>query len=126
MPRLSDTSIPSYRRHKQSGRAIVTLCGRDILLGRYGTLESRNEYNRLIAEWLAAGRQLPSDPGAVTVAEIANAYLKHVKGYYSKSNEGENIALALRPLLKLYGKIAAVDVGPLAIQAVQGEMVKLG
>jgi hypothetical protein len=51
--------IPSYRLHKQSGQAIVTLTDglgrrRDVLLGRYGTPESRAEYVRVLAEWEAA------------------------------------------------------------------------
>jgi hypothetical protein len=32
MPRLR-TGVPKYRKHKQSGQAIVTLNGRDYLLG---------------------------------------------------------------------------------------------
>ena len=56
MPKLSDSQAPSYRRHKQSGQAIVTLSGRDILLGKHGTKESRDAYNRITAEWLAGER----------------------------------------------------------------------
>jgi hypothetical protein len=55
-------SIPTYRRHKQSKQAIVTLTDglggrRDVLLGRHGSAESRREYARVIAEWEAAGRR---------------------------------------------------------------------
>src|ERR1700722_5914175 len=57
MPLLTDNTVPSYRRHKQSGQAIVTLNGRDILLGPHGTAASRGEYRRRIAEWLASDRQ---------------------------------------------------------------------
>jgi hypothetical protein len=57
MPKLNDGAIPKYRLHKQSGQVIVTLSGRD--LGVYGSPESREKYNRLTGEWLAAGRQLP-------------------------------------------------------------------
>lgn len=47
--------VPSYRLHKQSGQAVVTLSDglgrrRDVLLGRHGTPESRVEYARVIAE----------------------------------------------------------------------------
>jgi hypothetical protein len=35
--------VPSYRLHKQSGQAIVTLSGRDHLLVPYGTAASRAE-----------------------------------------------------------------------------------
>jgi hypothetical protein len=53
MPR-SSPSVPSYRFHKPSGRARVTLEGRDIWLGPYGTSESRQKYDRVVAEWLTA------------------------------------------------------------------------
>jgi hypothetical protein len=57
--------IPSYRRHKSSGQAIVTLTDlngqrRDVYLGAYGTAQSRKEYARVISEWEAAGRCLPT------------------------------------------------------------------
>lgn len=40
--------IPSYRLHKQSGQAIVTIAGRDHLLGKHDTPDSRRKYDRLI------------------------------------------------------------------------------
>jgi hypothetical protein len=53
--------IPTFRRHKRSGQAIVTLPDglggrRDVLLGKYGTATSRAEYARALAEWEAGGR----------------------------------------------------------------------
>jgi hypothetical protein len=81
MPKLSNSQVPSYRHHKQSGQAIVTLSGRDILLGKHGTRESRDAYNRLTAEWLAGGRQLPTENHPVTVAELAAAFRKHARTY---------------------------------------------
>jgi hypothetical protein len=50
-------STPSYRHHKPSGQAVVTLDGRDFHLGRPGSPESRAEYDRLIAV-------VPLAPGA--------------------------------------------------------------
>ena len=47
MPR---TRIPKYRKHKPSKLAVVSLGGRDIYLGKYGTKESREEYARLVSE----------------------------------------------------------------------------
>jgi hypothetical protein len=57
MPNSIDSRVPSYRLYQQSGQARVTLNGRDILLGKYGTAASKAEYNRVIGEWIAAGRQ---------------------------------------------------------------------
>ena len=51
--------LPSYRRHRCSGQAVVTLSGRDIYLGRHGSTESRDKYDRIVQEWLASSAQLP-------------------------------------------------------------------
>jgi len=47
---------PKYCLDKSSGRAFVTLEGRRRYLGRHGTQESRDLYDRLIGEWIAQGR----------------------------------------------------------------------
>ncbi len=47
--------IPSYRLHKASGQAVVWINGRDLYLGKHGSRESREAYDRLIAQWLEAG-----------------------------------------------------------------------
>ena len=63
--------VPKYRRHRPTGQAVVTLGGRDFYLGKWRTKSSRNEYDRLIREWLDAGRRLPIDePGALTVPDL--------------------------------------------------------
>jgi hypothetical protein len=59
---------PSYRLHKPSGQAVVTLKGRDFYLGRHGSPESRAEYDRLVGEWLANGRRLPGSGLPVAMA----------------------------------------------------------
>ena len=42
--------IPSYRLHRPSGQAVVTLSGRDFYLGPHGSKISRAEYDRVTAE----------------------------------------------------------------------------
>ena len=42
--------VPTYRLHKPSGKAVVTLCGRDFYLGPWNSPDSRLEYDRLVAE----------------------------------------------------------------------------
>ena len=68
MPKLKANQVPSYRLHKQSGQAIVTLNGRGILLGRHGSAASKSEYRRVTAEWLAT-KGLPTHvAGDLTVS----------------------------------------------------------
>jgi hypothetical protein len=56
MPRLIHSN-PSYRKHRASGQAVVTIDGKDIYLGPHGTKASRNEYDRV--NWRVA-RQRPA------------------------------------------------------------------
>ena len=55
MPRLVHR-VPKYSKHKGTGQAVVTIGGVDHYLGVYGSPSSRHEYDRLITEYLAAGR----------------------------------------------------------------------
>jgi hypothetical protein len=43
----STRRIPSYRLHKASGNAIVSMGSRVVYLGTYGSDESRQKYDRL-------------------------------------------------------------------------------
>src|SRR6266568_3650140 len=87
--------VPSYRKKKVGNRryGCVSLPDglggwRDILLGSYGTKESRAEYARVIAEWLAADRRLPQTRGTfraggdLTINELILAYLPHAERHY--------------------------------------------
>jgi hypothetical protein len=51
-------SIPKLTQHKGSGKAVVSLNGRNHYLGLFGTPEAKSAYDNLISEWLAAGCQL--------------------------------------------------------------------
>ncbi|MCE5267891.1 MAG: hypothetical protein LLG00_08395 [Planctomycetaceae bacterium] len=120
--------VPSYRRHKPTGQAVVTLNGRDHYLGRWNTAASRAEYNRLTGEWLAAGRCLPASRGGadLTVAELALAYLTYAEGCYRKDGQAteslHRVKMAVRVLRKSYGPTLAKSFGPLALQSVQREL----
>src|SRR6516164_7031027 len=92
MPRRN--SIPSYRHHRQSGQALVTLPDgmggrRDVLLGQYGTPESRAEYAHVVAEWETAGRCLRpvARTGGLTVNELILAYWHFAEAYYVKHGQ---------------------------------------
>ncbi len=131
MPRLLESRVPSYRRHKSSGQAIVTLNGKDHLLGKYGTVASRQKYNRLITEWLINDRRLPEPDAPVRVCEVLAAFLRHAKGYYRRpdgreGNEVHCYKSVMRIANSLYGDTDAVDFGPLALKAVRQKMIEKG
>jgi integrase len=112
--------VPSYRRHKASGQAVVTIAGRDIYLGAYGSAASKREYRRHLSEWVAAGcpSMMVRDPVAeLTVAELILRYWHHAKTYYKSETRDGTIAPTLRRLRRLYGPTRVAEFGPLALKA---------
>jgi hypothetical protein len=130
MPKLSPNQVPTYRLHKQSGQGVVTLSGRDVLLGTYGSPASREKYNRVVGEWQANGRTLPAPTTvAVNVDMLAIAFWKHAHTYYPDPEgkpERDHYKGVLRILRKLYADAPASSFGPLALRAVREEMIALG
>src|SRR4051812_42075222 len=122
MPRPKSLK-PGYTLHKPSGRAYVRIDGKCIYLGTHGTQASRDEYDRVIGEWIARGRQTAAPPdefavAATPVAELVNASRKHAADYSRRpdgtaTSEVENVRQALRPLVRLYGRLPASAFGPL-------------
>jgi integrase len=125
-------SVPKYRKHRASGKAIVTLSGQDYYLGPYGTKASKLEYDRLIGEWLLNGRisQQAEADSTITMVELIAKYLKFCQSYYRKNgkvtNEATAILNALKVVKDLYGRQSVNEFGPLKLQVVQAKMVKLG
>jgi integrase len=136
MPRLLQR-LPAYCLHKHSGQAIVTLNGFDHYLGTHGSEESRRQYDRLIAEWLAAGRSF-APPASISpsvgrsIDEIILAFWQHAETYYVSGISGrpttelDHFRQALRHLHRLYGNTPANDFGPKALAALREVMVTTG
>jgi integrase len=129
--------IPSYRLHRQSGQAVVTLTDavtgqrKDCLLGKHDTPASKEDYKRVVLEWEANGRRLPAAARAsdLTITELIDRYWQHVEGYYrhadgSPTGEVQAMRYALRPLNYLHGPTAAADFGPAAVKTVRELMVR--
>lgn len=121
---------PAYRLHRPSGQAVVTLSGRDRYLGPHDSPESRAEYDRLVAQWLAAGRRLTTPESDLAINELLLAYLEFAEGYYVKRGEPTSevtcLKYSIRPLRKLYGATPARDFGPLQLKAVRQAYVDHG
>ncbi len=133
MPKLS-ISTPKYRHHKASGRAVVTICGRDHYLGPHDSPESKVEYDRLVGDWLSAGRPSIQRPETsadeITVAEVLLAYIRYAKGYYVKNGKRTNEVDAMQLVAKvtnvMFGKSHAAKFGPLAAKAVRQQWIDKG
>jgi site-specific recombinase XerD len=119
---------PKYRRHA-TGQAYVVLNGRTHYLGHHDSDESRERYDRLLAEWLARGRT-PAIAAEATVAELIAAYWQFAQTFYQRDGrptaEIERIRRALRPVRQLYGSTAAQRFGPLAFKTVRQTWIDRG
>ncbi|WP_442485131.1 tyrosine-type recombinase/integrase [Aeoliella sp. SH292] len=123
--------IPSYRKHRASGQAIVQIAGHTHYLGPHGTVASKRNYDRLIAEWLARDRQPESPPEErITVVALSARYLSFAKGYYQKNGRCTKVVPGIKAMLRYlrdwYGKEAAADFGPVALKAIRQRMVEDG
>ena len=108
-------SLPQVRLHSGSGHARVRINGTEHWLGRFGSPEAQAAYDRLLAEYLANGRQVAPRPKAerqetpppipqpeavpanpppdiapvsaeMTVAEVCVLFMEHAKTYYKLSD----------------------------------------
>ena len=120
---------PTYRLHKATGMAVVTLGGKDHYLGKHNSPESKKLYKRLLAEYLAAdGVVRPSQNDNFTVSELMAAFLKFSKRHFGG---GDNTQFAhygrLAKLMKrMYGATPAKEFGSLQFKAVRHELVNSG
>jgi integrase len=126
----SSKRVPTYCKHKPTGQAKVVLSGKTFYLGRHGTAASEQAYDRLIQEWLAAGRRLPSRE-ALSVSALILAFLHHAERYYRKpdgrpTSETSNLKQAFRPLKELYGDTEANSFGPQELKTVRESMIIRG
>jgi integrase len=124
-------SHPAYRLHKATRQAVITLDGRTIYLGRYGSPASQEKYDRLILEWTANGRSLPPEPDQqLTLVEIAAGYKRFAHGYYRKHGKLTDtyaaVCRTLQMVCSLYGRTPAEEFSPRAIKALLHHMTGKG
>lgn len=96
MPRWNN-HIPKLRHHRATDRAVVTIDGKHIYLGRYGTPEAEAEYRRVIAEHLTLGEVRPpgqasATPGC-TIDELVLRYWRHCEQTMTASTREKAIDL---------------------------------
>ena len=130
MPRHTGT-VPKYRKRTNGGitYAVVELGGQLHYLGHWGSAASRAEYDRLVAEWLAAGR--PSTAidkrGPLSVVELIAHYWNYAEGYYgSTSQQADHVRRILRLVRQHYGDTPAAEFGPRRLKAIRQMLIQRG
>ena len=119
MPR-SRLEIPAYRKHRSTGRAVVSVYRADgsrkeiLLPGKYGSEESKQEYARILSQLSVGNGNLPA-------AKHGGTYYVDLAG--KPTSEIAALTAAFRPLVRLYARTPAAEFGPLALQNLRGTMV---
>ena len=129
---MPKTNIPSYRLHKPTGQAIVSLCGKMFYLGKYKSKTSREKYVELIAEYTANNRKLPPtrSQSELLIETLIFRYLEYAEKYYS--NQGKpteafgHCRLALESVVRYYGKNYVSEFGPLSLVFIRDKWVDNG
>ena len=125
-------AVPKYRLHKTSGKAVVSINGKDFYLGKHGTTASHQRYKELIADkWYPPG----SDPkpaisklsDEVSVTKLAIEYAKYVKRKHGdNSNEWNQVRLVLTTIRETYGHLSAADFGPIRLENYRQSLIDRG
>jgi hypothetical protein len=110
--------IPSYRRHKPTVKAVVTLDGRDTYLGRFYSAEAQQACRQLIAEYPASHGLVQQPTSNLTIAELLVAFLRYAKSAHFKK-EQQHFLYAMKPLRDLYVRKSVKAFGPLKLKTVR-------
>jgi integrase len=130
MPRKS--TIPAYREHTPSGQARVIIDGKHIYLGRYGSAESKAEYDRLIRKLItdrtaAEMKARVQVSNELTIYELVAAYLRFARTYYVKNGrltpEYDHICSAVGAVCNAHGEELVTAFGPLKLKAIRARWI---
>ena len=125
---------PKYRRERRPNSvddAFVVLGGRQHYLGQFGSLESKEAFRRVIAEWALDGSGHSAEGNGITDSQLIARFWRHAKSYYRKPDGKTTTTLynyktALRPLRQMYGSTTVADFNPKALKAVRQKLVSAG
>jgi len=125
---MSRKRKPSYLLHKPTNQARVIIDGKTHYLGEFGSSESRDRYDDLIAEWFA--RNGDTSRYTLRIDDLALLFLKHADQHYRKNgkvtSEVSCIKIALKYLIACEGRTRVRDFGPLAFKKVREAMISDG
>src|SRR4051812_35546675 len=125
MPRHKKTA-PKYQKKKKGALSFVKQNGHRHYLGPHGSRASKVAFDRLVAEWLANGRQATAQSPDLTIVEICDRYRMFAETYYVKNGKPtclDRIKQAVKSLRELYGIEPASTFGPIALKAVRQRLI---
>jgi hypothetical protein len=119
--------LPKYCRHKASNRAFVRIGGKTHYLGKYGSDASRREYDRIIAEFVANGRQAFCNSDDILIENLIAQFLDHTEKERSYCDSSKiRLATILGRFNELYGKQPVTQFTPAALKVVRRQFLDSG
>jgi hypothetical protein len=133
--------ISKHCHYTASNRGVVRLSGHDHYTGPWGSPEAEATSERLVGEWLANRRTLPSDaaadrppiaaPAGPTVADLILAFWRHAELYYrhpdgTPTSELANYRQSVRPIRAVYVAEPAAAFSPSKLKAIRARWVPTG
>lgn len=149
MPRLFHRP-PKYCLHKGTKQAFVSLQGKRIYLGPYGSRKSHQRYQEILKQWEAERDSKKAEPPSsvesdtpkispamlrekrlagspLTINELVFVYRQHTREYYRKNGkltrEATIIDDAIRYLRKHHATTFLHDFGPVALDELRKGMI---
>jgi hypothetical protein len=119
--------LPKYCHHKASNRVFVRIGGKTHYLGKYGSIASRREYDRIIAEFIANGRQAFCNPDEILIETLVLRFLDYAekeRNYCDGTKE--KLAYVLRLLNDKYGTALVSQFNPAALKVIRRQFLDSG
>lgn len=125
---------PAYQLHKPSGRARVSIRGHDIWLGTYGSPESHERYNQIVARWAVGGPDAV-DPmkrtPTIHVVDVTREFRLWSEGYHldrqgRPSKAHKNVLGVCRRMRETYGELPAAEFRPRHLMLVRDSWIAEG
>ena len=117
--------IPSYRLHKASGQAVVTILGKDIYLGPHDTPESHRRYGEVIATYTSTGTTPLPAGAALTVRDAVDRF-RASRLAELEPKEQSHYKSILEELIALLGPTMLAELGAVRYEAVRQQFVNRG
>ena len=119
--------LPKYCLHKATNRAFVRIGGKTYYLGKYGSDTSRREYDRIIGEFIANGRQPFHNPDEILIESLIIRFFDHIEKEQNYCDGSKSrFTHVLRRLNHLYGKQLVSKFGPTALKAIRRQYLEEG
>jgi len=125
----SNGYVPKHCHHCRSGLGYVRINGKMLYTAKWDTPEAVAKYDRIIAAWLASGRELPierTSPAAYQIRDLVADYLVAFEEEHEGSRQPETLRYAVEPLLRMFPKDNVAEFRPSELKTLRRHLIEKG